>query len=145
MSLNELDSATVKVSTEDGNVVLDCAGGEPFGLAEADSGRSTPTAAETRSAGTSQPTEFPEVGATEVWELYNFTEDAHPIHIHEITFEAVNRQPFDGGPQSPGELGARSQGHGDRLPGRDRRVKAPSTALASSSGTATSSSTRTTR
>ena len=36
--------------------------------------------------------ENPAVGATEVWEFYNATADAHPIHIHEITFEVVNRQ-----------------------------------------------------
>jgi bilirubin oxidase len=38
--------------------------------------------------------ENPAVGATEVWEIYNFTEDAHPIHIHEVQFEVVERQPF---------------------------------------------------
>jgi spore coat protein A, manganese oxidase len=27
-----------------------------------------------------------------VWELYNASADAHPIHIHEIAFEIVNRQ-----------------------------------------------------
>ena len=37
-------------------------------------------------------TENPAVGATEVWEMYNTTADAHPMHIHEITFEVVNRQ-----------------------------------------------------
>ena len=37
-------------------------------------------------------TENPVVGATEVWELYNATADAHPIHIHEVVFEVVNRQ-----------------------------------------------------
>jgi FtsP/CotA-like multicopper oxidase with cupredoxin domain len=37
-------------------------------------------------------TEHPAVGATEVWEFYNATADAHPIHIHEIVFEVVNRQ-----------------------------------------------------
>jgi FtsP/CotA-like multicopper oxidase with cupredoxin domain len=37
-------------------------------------------------------TENPAVGATEVWEMYNATEDAHPMHIHEIHFEVVNRQ-----------------------------------------------------
>jgi FtsP/CotA-like multicopper oxidase with cupredoxin domain len=31
-------------------------------------------------------------GATEVWGFYNATADAHPIHIHEIVFEVVNRQ-----------------------------------------------------
>ena len=37
-------------------------------------------------------TENPTAGATEVWELYNTTEDAHPMHIHNIAFEVVNRQ-----------------------------------------------------
>jgi spore coat protein A len=37
-------------------------------------------------------TENPAVGATEVWELYNTTEDAHPIHVHEVAFEVVNRE-----------------------------------------------------
>lgn len=32
----------------------------------------------------------------EVWEIYNFTADAHPIHIHEVQFEVVNRQPING-------------------------------------------------
>jgi FtsP/CotA-like multicopper oxidase with cupredoxin domain len=36
--------------------------------------------------------ENPDVGDTEVWEFYNFTEDAHPMHIHEITFEVIDRQ-----------------------------------------------------
>jgi FtsP/CotA-like multicopper oxidase with cupredoxin domain len=37
-------------------------------------------------------TENPALGATEVWELYNATADAHPMHIHEVVFEVVNRQ-----------------------------------------------------
>ncbi|UCF63653.1 MAG: multicopper oxidase domain-containing protein, partial [bacterium] len=37
-------------------------------------------------------TENPAVGATEVWEFYNTTGDAHPMHIHEIVFEVVNRE-----------------------------------------------------
>jgi FtsP/CotA-like multicopper oxidase with cupredoxin domain len=36
--------------------------------------------------------ENPAVGATEVWEFYNLTADAHPMHIHEVTFEVVNRE-----------------------------------------------------
>jgi spore coat protein A, manganese oxidase len=46
-------------------------------------------------------TETPALDATEVWELHNFTEDAHPIHIHEVLFEVINRQPFDGAPSGP--------------------------------------------
>jgi len=37
-------------------------------------------------------TENPSVGDTEVWEFYNATADAHPIHIHETFFQVVNRQ-----------------------------------------------------
>jgi len=39
-------------------------------------------------------TENPAVGATELWEIYNATADAHPMHIHEIAFEVVSRQPI---------------------------------------------------
>jgi FtsP/CotA-like multicopper oxidase with cupredoxin domain len=37
-------------------------------------------------------TENPAVGDTEVWEIYNTTADAHPMHVHEIAFEVVNRE-----------------------------------------------------
>jgi len=37
-------------------------------------------------------TENPDVGNTEVWEFYNTTADAHPMHIHEVAFEVVNRE-----------------------------------------------------
>ena len=37
-------------------------------------------------------TENPVLGATEVWEFYNATGDAHPIHVHEVVFEVLNRQ-----------------------------------------------------
>ena len=53
--------------------------------------------------------ENPAVGDTEVWEFYNFTADAHPMHVHEVTFEVVNRQalvldPEIGEPVQPVEL-----------------------------------------
>jgi FtsP/CotA-like multicopper oxidase with cupredoxin domain len=37
-------------------------------------------------------TENPALGATEVWEMYNTTGDAHPMHVHEVVFEVVNRE-----------------------------------------------------
>jgi len=37
-------------------------------------------------------TEDPPVGVTEVWEFYNFTVDAHPMHVHEVAFQVVNRE-----------------------------------------------------
>ncbi len=53
-------------------------------------------------------TENPAVGAAEVWELYNFTADAHPMHIHEIAFEVVDRQALvvneDGETEPPARL-----------------------------------------
>ncbi|MHB8861346.1 MAG: multicopper oxidase domain-containing protein, partial [Pirellulaceae bacterium] len=39
-------------------------------------------------------TENPNVGDTEVWEFYNFTGDAHPMHVHEVVFEVLDRQPI---------------------------------------------------
>ena len=38
-----------------------------------------------------QVTETPTVGATEIWEFYNTTVDAHPMHIHEVQFEVLGR------------------------------------------------------
>lgn len=39
-------------------------------------------------------TENPMLNATEVWEIYNTTGDAHPIHLHLVTFRVVDRQKF---------------------------------------------------
>lgn len=40
-------------------------------------------------------TERPFVGATEIWEFINFTNGAHPIHLHLIQFQLLNRQAYD--------------------------------------------------
>ena len=37
-------------------------------------------------------TENPAVGDTEVWEFYNASADAHPMHVHEVLFQVVDRQ-----------------------------------------------------
>ena len=37
-------------------------------------------------------TENPNVGDCEVWEFYNTTGDAHPMHVHEVLFQVVNRE-----------------------------------------------------
>jgi len=39
-------------------------------------------------------TEVPRIGSTEVWEIANLTEDAHPIHIHLIQFQVISRQDY---------------------------------------------------
>lgn len=36
----------------------------------------------------------PTLGTSEVWELYNTTGDSHPIHLHLVDFEVLNREGF---------------------------------------------------
>jgi spore coat protein A, manganese oxidase len=90
-------------------------------------------------------TENPAKRAIEVWELHNFTEDAHPIHIHELQFQVVNRQPFGGAPYPPSRGRRASRTRSSPTRARSRASRPGSSSQASSSGTATSSSTRTTR
>jgi FtsP/CotA-like multicopper oxidase with cupredoxin domain len=40
-------------------------------------------------------TEFPLLNSTEVWEVFNTTVDAHPIHLHLVRFNVVDRQNID--------------------------------------------------
>lgn len=40
-------------------------------------------------------TEFPALGDVEVWRLINLTGDAHPIHLHLVAFEVLDRIPID--------------------------------------------------
>jgi spore coat protein A len=46
-------------------------------------------------------TETPYNGTIEIWELYNTTPDTHPIHLHLVTFQILNRASFTGDPSSP--------------------------------------------
>lgn len=39
--------------------------------------------------------ELPQEGETEVWEVVNLTADAHPIHLHLVQFQLMNRQAFN--------------------------------------------------
>jgi len=44
----------------------------------------------------SAPSEdFVEEGSTEIWEYINPNHDAHPMHVHLINFQVLNRQPID--------------------------------------------------
>jgi len=42
-------------------------------------------------------TETPKLGDTEVWRVVNMTGDAHPIHVHLVSFQVKSRQDFDDG------------------------------------------------
>lgn len=39
--------------------------------------------------------EKPLLGTTEVWRIVNATPDTHPIHLHLVHFQVIDRQPFD--------------------------------------------------
>jgi spore coat protein A len=40
-------------------------------------------------------TEKPALNSTEIWSLINVTEDTHPIHLHLVRFQVLDRRPFD--------------------------------------------------
>jgi spore coat protein A len=40
-------------------------------------------------------TEDPRAGSTEIWSFANTTGDVHPMHLHLVQFQVLNRQPFD--------------------------------------------------
>jgi FtsP/CotA-like multicopper oxidase with cupredoxin domain len=40
-------------------------------------------------------TENPTLNSTEEWEFNNLTVDAHPIHVHQVKFQVINRQLLD--------------------------------------------------
>jgi spore coat protein A len=69
-----------------------------------DTGASTPVPITLQSGSvvTVNVTENPLVGDTEDWEIYNFTEDAHPIHLHLVRFEVMERRAI-GAPSVAGQ------------------------------------------
>lgn len=70
-------------------------------------------------------TENPDLDSVEIWELYNVTEDAHPIHLHQVQFQVVDRQAIDGGTVRPAE--SWEKGFKDTVvayPGEITRLKA---------------------
>ncbi len=40
-------------------------------------------------------TENPVIDTVEIWELLNTTEDSHPIHLHLVRFQILDRRSFD--------------------------------------------------
>lgn len=40
-------------------------------------------------------TERPKLNSTEIWEFVNLTEDTHPMHLHLVRFQILDRRPFD--------------------------------------------------
>jgi len=150
----EIDAAGNVVQVPGSTPPLCALGGEPFAPKEAllgtvdltdpavpagiplmwtdETGISTPTPVTMANGVTVKfvnVTENPALGDTETWELHNFTEDAHPIHLHLVRFEVVGREIIGGGTSITGSNGPQpwEAGYKDTViayPGEITRVKA---------------------
>jgi len=69
-------------------------------------------------------TENPRTGATEIWELHNFTDDGHPIHLHLVQFQVLDRRPFGGSAAGPQSWETGTKDTVMALPGQTTRLKA---------------------
>jgi spore coat protein A len=49
-------------------------------------------------------TEYPELGATEVWSFFNLSPDVHPIHLHLVQFQVLDRQRLVQDPKRKGSF-----------------------------------------
>ncbi|NLS78152.1 MAG: multicopper oxidase domain-containing protein [Chloroflexi bacterium] len=93
VTLNEEESRTVRVVTHGDDVVMDCDDPEavPFGPTSALLGTLDSEGMSTPLKWMEEISETPAEGDTETWEIYNFTMDAHPIHIHLVQFQVAGR------------------------------------------------------
>jgi spore coat protein A len=109
----------------------------------------------------------PEANAVEDWLLVNTTADTHPIHLHLVTFEVIDRRPFNVAaydpetqaitytgppcPRHPTRMAAKTRFRptpgrspesepGSSYPTRARSSSRPASPIHNTSGTATSSS-----
>jgi FtsP/CotA-like multicopper oxidase with cupredoxin domain len=107
LSLNEEESATLCVTVDGAGNVVPVPGQVPplcggLGVPMAPKAALLGTIAITPGGAVTTPllwsdpmTERPIQGDTEVWEIYNLTVDGHPIHLHLVRFEVVDRQLLD--------------------------------------------------
>ncbi len=123
VSLNEEQSSEVCVTTRANgsiqqlrsvlpgpNFETDCAnaGGVPFAPKAALLGILDPLGNGQSQRWSDPISENPAVGETEIWEIHNLTEDAHPIHLHLVQYQVVDREDVATGvvrPPEPTELG----------------------------------------
>ena len=104
LSLNEEMSMTTCV--DENNVAVDCSDPASVGFA----GPVAALLGTLDSTGTPVPmlwmdpiTEDPILDDTEIWEIHNFTVDAHPIHLHLVAFQVIGREAFGGGTSIAGQ------------------------------------------
>jgi spore coat protein A, manganese oxidase len=124
VSLNEESSAAVCVSISSTGMIsyipgipvsnpfdpakfeADCAfaGGTPMGPKAAKLGTVDALGMSMSMMWMDRVTENPAVGATEQWDVYNNTDDAHPIHLHLVQFKVLNRRLAAVDPANPGAI-----------------------------------------
>jgi len=135
VSINEEESETVLVGAHPGhghrkhqpaNLKLSCQSGSavPFGPTMAMLGTVDPSGDGSPHRWMDSITENPGVGDTEMWEIHNFTEDAHPIHIHQVQFEVVGREDESGTVSAPQSWETGTKDTVIAYPGGITRVKA---------------------
>jgi FtsP/CotA-like multicopper oxidase with cupredoxin domain len=108
LSLNEMESATQQACFDAyGNYILTPGTANDADACEGAGGTPAPfgptmAALGTLTAGAGNPlawgdgiTENPDLDATEMWEIFNFTADAHPIHLHQVRFRVLERQALE--------------------------------------------------
>jgi spore coat protein A len=66
----------------------------------------------------------PVLGATETWELWNWSADAHPIHLHLVKFKVQDRQVIGGAARAPEATEAGWKDTVIAYPGEVTRLKA---------------------
>jgi spore coat protein A, manganese oxidase len=95
VSLNDATSSTVFFNTDkDGNIMLDDKGNS-FGPTAAYLGIVAKDGSSQIQMWKDEITESPVQNEVEIWEIHNFTEDEHPIHIHQAMFQVMERQPSE--------------------------------------------------
>jgi FtsP/CotA-like multicopper oxidase with cupredoxin domain len=115
LALLEEESATVCVSMDMlGNIIMDRTAAPTFpadgtctAIADGTIAGSVPFAPKAAVLGTNGSgggnvqlwadpmRQNPALNSTETWELWNWSADAHPIHLHLVKFKVVNREAFD--------------------------------------------------
>jgi spore coat protein A len=100
VSINEMSSGTVfadysyDASGSVTRIIESLTGGVPFGPTVSMLGTLDSFEAPAPFAWMDRTTENPGNNTTETWEIFNFTEDAHPVHMHLVEFQVLNRQPL---------------------------------------------------
>jgi FtsP/CotA-like multicopper oxidase with cupredoxin domain len=99
LSITEQNSTSVRMRQDsDKSVHLDCSADDFYGPIRSLLGtyQGNGTDGKANPLMWSDPTtEIMKPGVTEIWEIYDLSEDAHPIHIHQVGFQVLKRVPFD--------------------------------------------------